>query len=90
MAEKDKPREKESFEDQMDRLEKINQSIRQGDMPLAQAVDLFEEGIALSRSLEKELSEMERRVEILTNRPDPNRKEEQPDLELFSEGQERR
>lgn len=72
-----------SFEERMARLEEINQSIRQGQLPLTDSVKLFEEGIQLSRSLEKELSQMERRVEILKNTPDPEKPEEQPDLELF-------
>ncbi len=72
-----------SFEERMGRLEEINQSIRQGQLPLTESVKLFEEGIQLSRSLEKELSQMEQRVEILKNSPDPDKKEEEPELELF-------
>ena len=44
---------------------------------------LFEEGIKLSSALEKEIGKMERKVEILINKPDTP--EEKPEFELFPE-----
>ncbi len=38
-----------SFEDALRRLEEIVQRLEQGDVPLEQAMQLYEEGIALSR-----------------------------------------
>ena len=58
-----------SFEEKLGRLEDISRRINQ-DCPLEEALGLFEEGIELSRGLEKELSRIERKVEILVNSPD--------------------
>ena len=43
----------------------------------------FEEGMRLAKQLEKDLSRVERKVEILVNEPDEP--EEEPVLELFPE-----
>lgn len=77
-----------SFEDRLERLEEISETIRNGESPLGEAVTLFEEGIKLAKSLEKELSKIERKIEIVTNNPDPdsdNKNEESPSLGLFPE-----
>ncbi len=39
----------ETFEDALHRLEEIVQRLEQGDVPLEQAMQLYEEGIGLSR-----------------------------------------
>jgi exodeoxyribonuclease VII small subunit len=72
-----------SFEERLDRLEEISEKMQKGNIPLEEAVDLFEEGIKLSKGLEKELSKIERRIEILVNKPD--NPEDKPELELFPE-----
>lgn len=71
------------FEQRLERLEKLADKLRQGNIPLEDAVSLFEEGMKLSRSLEKDLSKVERRVEILTR--EPSSEQEEPGLELFPE-----
>lgn len=72
-----------SFEERLSRLEEISDSINAGDMPLEEAVSRFEEGIRIAKGLEKELSKIERRVEVLLNRPE--NEEESPNLELFDD-----
>ena len=72
-----------SFEEKLNRLEEINNNMKEGDVPIEKAMKLFEEGIKLASSLEKELGKMERKVEILINRPDTP--EEEPKLELFTD-----
>ena len=72
-----------NFEAQLDRLEELTGQIQDGDIPLEEAVTLFEEGIKLSKKLEKELARIERKVEILVNNPE--KAEDQPELELFKE-----
>ena len=67
----------------MTRIEKISDDIQGGGIPLEEAVTLFEEGITLSKGLEKELAKIERKIEILINKPD--KKEDKPALELFPE-----
>ena len=53
------------FEDCLQRLEKIVDQLEKGEIPLEQALKLFEEGIQLSNSCRKELDEAEGKVEIL-------------------------
>lgn len=53
------------FEECLQRLEKIVDELERGDIPLEQALKLFEEGIQLSHSCRKDLEEAEGKVEIL-------------------------
>ncbi len=53
------------FEECLQRLEKIVDQLEKGDIPLEQALKLFEEGVQLSQSCRKELEEAEGKVEIL-------------------------
>lgn len=53
------------FEDCLQRLEAIVAQLEKGEVPLEQALKLFEEGIQLSNSCRKELEEAEGKVEIL-------------------------
>ena len=72
-----------SFEERLARLEEISAQIRDGEVPLEEAADLFEEGVKLSRGLDKELQKIERKVQILVN--EPSEEGEKPVLELFPE-----
>ena len=53
------------FEECLQRLEEIVLQLERGDLPLEQALKLFEEGVALSNSCRKELEDAEGKVEIL-------------------------
>jgi exodeoxyribonuclease VII small subunit len=53
------------FEDCLQRLEKIVDELEKGNVPLEQALKLFEEGMQLSSSCRKELEQAEGKVEIL-------------------------
>jgi len=53
------------FEECLDRLEKIVDQLEKGDIPLEQALALFEEGMKLSNSCRSELENAEGKVEIL-------------------------
>ncbi len=72
-----------SFEERLARLEELSEKIKEGSIPLDEAIRLFEEGMTLSRALEKELSKIERKVEILVNNPQGD--DEKPEMELFPE-----
>lgn len=72
-----------TFEEKLERLESLSEKIKEGNLPLEEAVSLFEEGIKLSKNLENELSKYERKIEILIN--NPKQTGEKPDLELFPE-----
>jgi exodeoxyribonuclease VII small subunit len=72
-----------NFEDRLSRLEKLSEKLREGRIPLEEAVQLFEEGMKLAKSLEKDLSRVERRVEILSR--EPTEEDGEPPLTLFPE-----
>ena len=75
-----------SFEDRFNRLENLSEKLREGKIPLEEAVSIFEEGMKLAKELEKELAKIERKVEILVNEPEKKGDAAQePALELFPE-----
>jgi len=53
------------FETALSRLEETVKSLEKGDLPLEEALKVFEEGIRLSKSCLKTLEETEKKVEIL-------------------------
>ena len=55
------------FETRLDRLEQLAGKIGEQDIPLDEAIKIFEEGIQLSKELKKELDAMQGKVEILLN-----------------------
>lgn len=70
-----------NFEERLQRLEELSERIRQPELALEEAIAIFEEGVKLSRSLEKDLVKIEARVEILLNQP--SGPDEKPELGLF-------
>lgn len=54
-----------SFEASLEALERIVHELEQGDLPLERSLELFEQGIRLSRECQERLSQAERRIEIL-------------------------
>lgn len=54
-----------SFDEGLDRLEALVQQLERGDLGLEAALARFEEGIALSQALQAQLSEAQRKVEVL-------------------------
>lgn len=54
-----------SFEASLEALERIVQQLEQGDLPLEKSLELFEQGIGLSRQCQDRLNQAERRIEIL-------------------------
>lgn len=55
----------QNFEASLAQLEKIVAQLESGDLPLERALDLFEEGVGLSRRCQTQLDEAERKVEVL-------------------------
>lgn len=55
----------QSFEAQLASLERIVRELERGDLPLEQSLDLFEQGVRLSRECQERLNEAERRIEVL-------------------------
>ena len=54
-----------SFDDGLDRLEALVQTLESGSLGLEEALARFEEGVQLSQALQKQLAEAQRRVEVL-------------------------
>jgi len=56
----------QNFERSLDELERIVGELERGDLPLEKSLELFEQGVKLSRACQERLNEAERRIEILT------------------------
>jgi exodeoxyribonuclease VII small subunit len=54
-----------TFESSLKELERIVGELEAGDLPLERSLELFEQGVKLSRECQKRLDEAERKVEIL-------------------------
>lgn len=54
-----------SFEASLKELEQIVEQLETGDLPLEHSLELFEQGVRLSRACQKRLDEAERKVELL-------------------------
>jgi exodeoxyribonuclease VII small subunit len=63
MAKKDQA--EKSFEDALQRLEDVLESLEHGNLNLEESVQAFEEGVKLVRFCHDKLDEVERRVELL-------------------------
>jgi len=58
--------ETKSFEESLADLEEIVAKLESGDLPLEESLQLFEEGVRLSRTCRERVTQAERRIEILT------------------------
>lgn len=56
----------QNFEASLDELERIVRELERGDLPLEKSLELFEQGVKLSRACQERLNQAERRIEILT------------------------
>ncbi|NOY84007.1 MAG: exodeoxyribonuclease VII small subunit [Nitrospirae bacterium] len=62
------------FETALSRLEETVSVLEKGDLPLEEALKVFEEGIRLSKSCMKTLSEAERKIDVLIEGKDGKKK----------------
>ena len=74
-----------SFEASLEALEKIVNQLEDGDLPLEKSLELFEDGIRLSRQCQERLSQAERRIEVLL-RDNQGRPVVSPFEKVISEG----
>jgi exodeoxyribonuclease VII small subunit len=58
--------EARTFEDCLQALEKVVERIESGELNLEESLATFEEGVGLVQSCSRKLSEVERRIEVLT------------------------
>ena len=54
-----------TFETSLEELERIVRELEQGELPLERSLELFEQGVKLSRECQDRLNQAERRIEIL-------------------------
>lgn len=59
-----------TFESALKELEKTITELERGELPLEAQLKSFEQGVALSRDCLKRLEEVEKRVELLVEKPD--------------------
>ena len=62
---KDYETQPKSFEASLEALEEIVHQLENGDLPLEKSLELFENGIRLSRQCQERLNQAERRIEVL-------------------------
>ncbi|BDC93691.1 exodeoxyribonuclease VII small subunit [Treponema bryantii] len=77
-----------TFEENLAKLEKLTSDIKRSDISLEDALKDFEEGIKLASGMEKQLDEIEGKIQILMNEPQPVSKDNPPQLDLFSDDSE--
>jgi len=53
------------FETSLEELERVVRELEQGELPLEKSLELFEQGVKLSRECQERLNQAERRIEIL-------------------------
>ena len=54
-----------NFEASLEELERIVRELEQGELTLEKSLELFEQGVKLSRECQERLNQAERRIEIL-------------------------
>ncbi|MEZ5351168.1 MAG: exodeoxyribonuclease VII small subunit [Bryobacteraceae bacterium] len=70
-----------AFEQNLDALEGVVKRLEAGDLPLEEALALFERGMTLSDACRKQIEEAETRVEVLMKRGRQVRAEPMPEEE---------
>lgn len=55
----------DNFEAAIEKLETIVSRLENGDVPLEEAIDLFQEGMKLSQFCSQKLEQVERKIEML-------------------------
>jgi exodeoxyribonuclease VII small subunit len=55
-----------TFESSLEELERIVHELEQGELTLEKSLELFEQGVKLSRECQERLNQAERRIEMLT------------------------
>ena len=70
-----------NFEESMKSLEKIVEKLEVGNQSLEQSLNLFEEGVEISKKLNEHLKDAEKKVNILSNSSHNNIPEKNTDEE---------
>lgn len=73
-----------NFEENLKKLESLTSDIKRSDISLEDALKDFEEGIGLAKELESQINEIEGKIQILMNEPNPMEKDNPPQFDDFS------
>lgn len=76
------------FEERLERLEELAERIKEPELPLEEAVSVFEEGVKLSKGLQRDLDKIQGKVEMLLGTSLDDEGAEKPELDLFDEEEE--
>ena len=73
-----------TFESSLEELERIVRELEQGELTLEKSLELFEQGVKLSRECQERLNQAERRIEVLMrdNQGRPTVKPFEPETDL--------
>lgn len=74
-----------TFEANLEKLEKLSTDIKRSDISLEDALKDFEEGIKLAAGMEKQLDDIEGKIQILMNEPQPMSLDNPPQMDLFND-----
>ena len=74
-----------TFEANLEKLEKLTTDIKRSDISLEDALKDFEEGIKLAAGMEKQLDNIEGKIQILMNEPQPMSLDNPPQMDLFND-----
>lgn len=74
-----------TFEANLEKLEKLTTDIKRSDISLEDALKDFEEGIKLASGMEKQLDDIEGKIQILMNEPQPMSLDNPPQMDLFND-----
>ena len=78
----------ENFEKKLETLENLSEQIKNNNLPLEEALSIFEQGIKLAKGMEKQLDQIEGKIQILMTEPVPMEKDNPPQMDLFSDDSE--
>ncbi len=74
-----------TFEANLEKLENLTTDIKRSDISLEDALKDFEEGIKLAAGMEKQLDDIEGKIQILMNEPQPMSLDNPPQMDLFND-----
>lgn len=61
-----------SFEEALQRLEEVVEQLENGDIPLEQSIELYQEGVLLARHCDQKLKQVQQKIEILIEKDGKN------------------
>lgn len=88
MTQKQKGTNMNTFEENLKKLEELTIDIKRPDISLEDALKDFEQGISLAKGMEKQLDQIEGKIQILMTEPVPMEKDNPPQMDLFSDDSE--